>query len=31
VSSPDDEQLAAEVAEEIRELCRDFPAPGLAR
>jgi glycine hydroxymethyltransferase len=29
VSSPDDEALAAKVAGEIKELCRDFPAPGL--
>ena len=29
VSSPEDEALAVEVAGEIRELCRDFPAPGL--
>ena len=29
VSSPEDEGLATEVAGQIRDLCRDFPAPGL--
>jgi glycine hydroxymethyltransferase len=31
VSSPEDEGLAEEVAGEIREVCNDFPAPGLVR
>ena len=30
VSAPEDETLAARVAGEIKELCRGFPAPGIA-
>jgi len=30
VSAPDDEVLAGRVAGEIKDLCRNFPAPGLS-
>ncbi len=30
VAAPDDEALAARTAGEIRELCKGFPAPGIA-
>ena len=28
-SEPDDEKLQAQVAGEVVELCRSFPAPGI--
>jgi hypothetical protein len=29
ISAPEDEAVAGRVANEIREACRAFPAPGL--
>ena len=30
IAAPEDEELAGRVREEVRDLCRAFPAPGLA-
>jgi hypothetical protein len=30
VAAPEDEALAARIAGEVRELARDFPAPGIS-